>query len=46
VSVLATGTAGAGRALGPGAIRIADVVAAAGLLAFGLALAIHSITAA
>jgi putative LysE/RhtB family amino acid efflux pump len=46
VSVLATGTAGAGRALGPGAIRIADSVAAAGLLAFGLALAIHSITAA
>jgi putative LysE/RhtB family amino acid efflux pump len=46
VSMLATGTAGAGRALGPGAIRIADIVAAAGLLAFGLALAIHSFTAA
>jgi putative LysE/RhtB family amino acid efflux pump len=45
VSLLATGTAGAGRALGPGAIRIADAVAAAGLLAFGLALALHSVAA-
>jgi putative LysE/RhtB family amino acid efflux pump len=46
VSMLATGTAGAGRALGPGVIRIADVVAAAGLLAFGLLLAFHSVAAA
>jgi putative LysE/RhtB family amino acid efflux pump len=46
VSLLATGTAGAGRALGPGAIRIADVIAAGGLLAFGFALAVHSIAAA
>ena len=45
VSLLATGTAGAGRALGPGAIRIADGIAAAGLLAFGVALALHSLTA-
>ena len=43
VSLLATGTAGAGRALGPGAIRIADGIAAAGLLAFGVALALHSV---
>ncbi len=46
VSLLATGTAGAGRALGPGAIRAADGIAAAGLLAFGIALAVHSVAAA
>jgi putative LysE/RhtB family amino acid efflux pump len=46
VSMLATGTAGAGRALGPGAIRAADVIAGAGLLAFGVALAVHSVAAA
>lgn len=46
VSLLATGTAGAGRALGPGAIRAADGIAAAGLLAFGVALALHSVAAA
>jgi putative LysE/RhtB family amino acid efflux pump len=46
VSLLATGTAGAGRALGPRAIRIADGIAAAGLLAFGVALALHSVAAA
>jgi putative LysE/RhtB family amino acid efflux pump len=46
VSLLATGTAGAGRALGPRAIRAADGVAAAGLLAFGVALALHSVAAA
>jgi putative LysE/RhtB family amino acid efflux pump len=43
VSLLATGTAGAGRALGPRAIRIADVIAGVGLLAFGGVLAAHSL---
>jgi putative LysE/RhtB family amino acid efflux pump len=42
VSLLATGTAGAGRAVGPRAIRVADVIAGAGLLAFGAALALHA----
>jgi putative LysE/RhtB family amino acid efflux pump len=46
VSLLATGTAGAGRALGPRAIRAADGLAAAGLLAFGVVLALHSVAAA
>ena len=46
VCLLATGTAGAGRALGPRAIRAADGLAAAGLLAFGVALALHSVAAA
>ena len=46
VCLLATGTAGAGRALGPKAIRAADGIAAAGLLAFGVALALHSVAAA
>ena len=46
VSLLATGAAGAGRALGPGAMRAADGIAAAGLLAFGIALAVHSVAAA
>ena len=46
VCLLATGTAGAGRALGPRAIRVADGIAAAGLLAFGVALALHSVAAA
>lgn len=44
VSLLATGTAGAGRALGSRAIRIADVVAGLGLLAFGAALAVHALS--
>lgn len=44
VSLLATGTAGAGRAVGPRAIRVADVIAGAGLLAFGVALALHALT--
>jgi putative LysE/RhtB family amino acid efflux pump len=44
VSLLATGTAGAGRAVGPRAIRVADVIAGAGLLAFGAALALHAVT--
>jgi putative LysE/RhtB family amino acid efflux pump len=43
VSLLATGTAGAGRALGPGAIRVADAIAGAGLLAFGALLALHAL---
>ena len=43
VSLLASGTAGAGRALGPKAIRIADAVAGAGLLAFGGALALNAL---
>lgn len=43
VSLLATGTAGAGRAVGPRAIRVADAVAGAGLLAFGAALAVHTV---
>ena len=43
VSLLATGTAGAGRALGPRAIRVADLIAATGLLAFGAALALHTL---
>jgi putative LysE/RhtB family amino acid efflux pump len=43
VTLLATGTAGAGRALGPRAIRGADVVAGVGLLAFGAVLAAHSL---
>jgi putative LysE/RhtB family amino acid efflux pump len=42
VSLLATGTAGAGRALGPRVIRVADAVAGAGLLAFGALLALHA----
>ena len=44
VSLLATGTAGAGRAVGPRAIRVADLIAGAGLLAFGVALALHAVT--
>jgi putative LysE/RhtB family amino acid efflux pump len=43
VSLLATGTAGAGRAFGPRAIRVADLIAATGLLAFGAALALHTL---
>jgi putative LysE/RhtB family amino acid efflux pump len=43
VSLLATGTAGAGRALGPRVIRVADAVAGAGLLAFGALLALHAV---
>jgi putative LysE/RhtB family amino acid efflux pump len=43
VSLLATGTAGAGRAVGPRAIRLADAIAGAGLLAFGAALAMHAV---
>ena len=39
VSLLATGTAAARRSVGPRAIRIADVVAGAGLIGFGCALA-------
>jgi putative LysE/RhtB family amino acid efflux pump len=43
VSLLATGTAGIGRAVGPRAIRVADAIAGAGLLAFGTALALHTL---
>ena len=43
VSMLATGTAGVGRAVGPKTIRVADVIAGAGLLAFGAALALHTV---
>ena len=39
VTLLATGTAAARRSVGPRAIRIADVVAGAGLIGFGCALA-------
>jgi predicted RNA methylase len=39
VSLLATGTATARRAVGRRAVRIADAVAGTGLLAFGCALA-------
>jgi putative LysE/RhtB family amino acid efflux pump len=39
VSLLATGTAAARRSVGPRAIRIADVVAGAGLIGFGCVLA-------
>jgi putative LysE/RhtB family amino acid efflux pump len=46
VSLLATGTAGAGRVVGPRAIRIADVVAGVGLLGFGAALAAHAVASA
>jgi putative LysE/RhtB family amino acid efflux pump len=40
VSLLATGTAGAGRALGPRVIRAADLVAGAAMLAFAAVLAV------
>jgi putative LysE/RhtB family amino acid efflux pump len=39
VTLLATGTAGARRALGPRVIRLADTIAGAGLIVFGGALA-------
>jgi putative LysE/RhtB family amino acid efflux pump len=42
MSALTTGTAGARRALGAGVIRAADVIAGAGLLAFGSVLAWHA----
>jgi putative LysE/RhtB family amino acid efflux pump len=44
VSLLATGTAGARRAVGPRTARIADIVAGAGLLLFGAALALHAVS--
>jgi putative LysE/RhtB family amino acid efflux pump len=42
MSVLATGTATARRAVGPRAVRVADVVAGTGLLLFGSVLAISA----
>ena len=43
VSVLATGTASARRAVSPRAARVADAVAGAGLLLFGGGLALHAV---
>jgi putative LysE/RhtB family amino acid efflux pump len=43
VSLLATGTASARRAVGPRVTRVADLVAGAGLLLFGGALALHAV---
>jgi putative LysE/RhtB family amino acid efflux pump len=43
VSLLATGTAAARRAVGPRAIRAADLLAGAGMLAFAGVLAVHAI---
>jgi putative LysE/RhtB family amino acid efflux pump len=42
VTLLATGTATARRAVGARAVRIADIVAGAGLVAFGCALAVSA----
>jgi putative LysE/RhtB family amino acid efflux pump len=42
VTLLATGTAAARRAVGDRAVRIADAIAGAGLIAFGCALAIRA----
>jgi putative LysE/RhtB family amino acid efflux pump len=42
VTLLATGTATARRAVGPRAIRIADVIAGAGLVVFGCVLAVSA----
>jgi putative LysE/RhtB family amino acid efflux pump len=41
VSLLATGTAGAGRAIGPRVTRVADLVAGAAMLALAVALAVR-----
>jgi threonine/homoserine/homoserine lactone efflux protein len=43
VCLLATGTAAAGRAVGPRAIRAADLLAGAGMLIFAGVLAVHSL---
>ena len=43
VSLLATGTAAAGRAVGPRVIRAADLLAGAGMLAFAAVLAVHAV---
>ena len=43
VSLLATGTAAAGRAVGPRAIRAADLLAGAGMLVFAAVLAVHAL---
>ena len=42
VTLLATGTAAARRAVGARAVRIADAIAGAGLIAFGCALAVRA----
>jgi putative LysE/RhtB family amino acid efflux pump len=42
VTLLATGTAAARRAVGDRAVRIADAIAGAGLIAFGCALAVRA----